>query len=106
MEASGVQSAQPSSLEDIQLKQEHYVLTVQKGKGDKSRDVPLRPDVFRAISSYLEATDRLNDAPSSPLFTGFLKGQKATRSGITDRQIANIVEGYARSPDSPVHRTI
>ncbi len=82
-------------LEDIQLKQEQYVLTVEKGKGDKSRDVPLRPDVFRAIRKYLEVTDRMNDAKACPLFTRFLKGQKATRKGITDRQIANIVEGYA-----------
>ena len=82
-------------LEDIQLKQEHYVLTIKAGKGDKARDIPLRPDVFRSIKSYLTATNRNNDAPSSPLFTGFLKGQKATRKGITDRQIANIVEGYA-----------
>jgi integrase/recombinase XerD len=83
------------NLEDIQLKQEHYVLTILKGKGDKARDVPLRPDVFRAIRAYLTATDRLDDDPASPLFTGFLKGQKATHRGITDRQIANIVEGYA-----------
>jgi site-specific recombinase XerD len=82
-------------LEDIQLKQEHSVLTIQAGKGDKTRDVPLRPDVFRAIRSYLEATDRLNDTPASPLFTGFLNRQRSTRKGITDRQIANIVEGYA-----------
>ena len=81
---------------DIALKQEHYVLTVQAGKGDKRRDVPLRPDVFRAIRSYLEATNRLNASPEQPLFTGFLKGgHKATQRGITDRQIANIVEGYA-----------
>jgi site-specific recombinase XerD len=82
-------------LQDITLKQEHYVLTIQSGKGDKARDVPLRPDVFRAIRAYLEATSRQNDAPASHLFTGFLKGQKATQRGITDRQIANIVEGYA-----------
>ena len=71
-------------LQDIALKQEHYVLTIQAGKGNKRRDVPLRPDVFRAIKCYLEATDRLNDAPASLLFTGFLKGQKPTHKGITD----------------------
>jgi integrase/recombinase XerD len=84
-------------LEDIQLKQEHYVLAVKEGKGDKARDVPLRPDVFRAIRVYLTSIDRNNDAPTSPLFTGFLKGQKARAGGITDRQIANIVEGYAHA---------
>lgn len=83
------------TLQDITLKQEHYVLTIQSGKGDKARDVPLRPDVFRAIRAYLEATNRSNDSPQSHLFTGFVKGQKATQRGITDRQIANIVEGYA-----------
>lgn len=83
-------------LEDIQLKQEHYVLVVQAGKGAKRRDVPLRPDVFRAIRAYLDASGRLNDNPGYQLFTGFLKGQKATCKGITDRQIANIVEGYAK----------
>jgi integrase/recombinase XerD len=93
-------------IEDIALKQEHYVLTIQAGKGDKVRDVPLRSDVFRAIRSYLEATDRSNDAPANPLFTGFLKGQKATHRGITDRQIANIVEGYARAPISSINSNI
>ena len=82
-------------LKDISLKQEHHVLTVQAGKGNKRRDVPLRPDVFRAISLYLEATNRLNNNPENYLFTGFLKGQKPTHRGITDRQIANIVQGYA-----------
>lgn len=80
---------------DITLKQEHHVLTVQSGKGDKRRDVPLRPDVFRAIADYLEAVGRLNDNPVSHLFTGFVKGGKATNKGLTDRQIANIVDGYA-----------
>lgn len=82
-------------LQDITLKQEHYVLTITSGKGDKPRDVPLRPDVFRAIRGYLADVNRLNDSPERPLFTGFYKGQKPTHRGITDRQIANIVEGYA-----------
>ncbi len=82
-------------LEDISLKQEHYVLTIQSGKGDKRRDVPLRPDVFRAIRHYLEAVGRQNDHPHAHLFTGFTKGGKQTNRGITDRQIANIVKGHA-----------
>jgi integrase/recombinase XerD len=86
-------------IKDIASKQEHVVLTIQSGKGDKRRDVPLRPDVFRSIRQYLEATGRTNDHPDTYLFTGFLKskqrGEKPTRRGISDRQIANIVEGYA-----------
>jgi site-specific recombinase XerD len=82
-------------IKDITLKQEYHVLTIQEGKGNKRRDVPLRPDVFRAISAYMEQTDRLNDDPENYLFTGFLKGQKPTHRGITDRQIANIVHGYS-----------
>lgn len=86
-------------LEDISLKQEHEVLTIQSGKGNKRRDVPLRPDVFRAIKQYLEATSRTNDHPHTHLFTGFQKGGKSTQRGITDRQIANIVEGYAEKAE-------
>jgi len=83
-------------LADITLKQEHHVLTIQNGKGNKRRDVPLRPDTFRAINAYLAAVDRLNDSPDSFLFTGFVnQGQKQTMRGITDRQIANIVKEYA-----------
>lgn len=84
------------TLQDVTMKQEHRVLTVQSGKGDKRRDVPLRPDVFRALSEYLEAVGRLNDNPASPLFTSFYKGQRIRGQGITDRQIANIVEEYAK----------
>ncbi len=90
-------------LKDITLKQEHHVLTIQAGKGNKRRDVPLRPDVFRAMNLYLEETNRLNDNPESYLFTGFLKGQKPTYRGISDRQIANIVQGYAKI--AKVHAT-
>ncbi len=82
-------------LADIVLKDMHHVLVVQHGKGNKRRDIPLRPDVFRAISVYLESVDRLNDSPESLLFTGFYKGSKPSHSSITDRQIANIVQRYA-----------
>jgi integrase len=38
---------------DFTLKQEHHVLTVQSGKGNKRRDVPLRP-VSKQIDSHKE----------------------------------------------------
>ncbi len=80
---------------DISSKQEHMVLTVQHGKGKKRRDIPLRPEVFRAIHAYLEATNRLNDSPDSLLFMGFYKGDTPRPSGITDHAVENIVKAYA-----------
>ncbi len=82
-------------LKDIVQKEEHHVLIVQSGKGRKRRDIPLRPDVFRSITSYLESVGRLDDNPDSKLFMGFYKGCAPSHRPITDRQIPNIVESYA-----------
>ncbi len=94
---AGVRRAECAAIRigDITSKQEHTVLTVQHGKGNKRRDIPLRPEVFRAIKVYLDAVGRLDDSPESHLFTGFRKGQHSTNVGLTDRQICNIVKGYA-----------
>lgn len=94
----GLRRAECASVKigDITSKEEHKVLVVQHGKGSKRRDIPLRPDVFRAIKAYLEAVDRLNDSPDALLFAGFRKGNRSQPKGITDRQISNIVEFYAQ----------
>lgn len=83
-----------TKLGDIVNKQEHNVLTVKHGKGDKRRDVPLRADVFRSIKAYLTAIDRLNDSPDSLLFQGFFKGDKSSGRGLTDKAIELLVKGY------------
>ena len=83
------------TLADITSKQEHKVLTIQHGKGNKRRDIPLRPDVFRAIYSYLESVDRLDDSPDSSLFTGFTSGYHATDQGISSKTVEHVVKRYA-----------
>jgi len=84
-----------ATLGDITSKQEHKVLTIQHGKGDKRRDVPIRPDVFRALTTYLETVNRLNDSPESNIFHRFIRGNHSSDQGISDKAIENIVKKYA-----------
>jgi integrase/recombinase XerD len=90
-------------LGDIREHDEHKVLTILHGKGDKRREIPLPPPVFRAIKDFLEAVDRLNDDPQNSLFTGFYRGQHSTGRGVTDRAIENIVKHYSQK--SGIHCT-
>lgn len=94
----GIRRAECAAIKigDIVAKMEHTVLTVQHGKGNKRRDIPLRPDVYRALKSYLTAMDRLNDSPDAYVFQGFSKNQYHAQHRISSRQLCNVVDGYAR----------
>lgn len=80
---------------DIQMQEGHHVAIIQHGKGNKRRTVKLPVDVFRAIQMYLESTCRAGAAPTSPLFTGFVKGGRPTVQGISDKLIERVVKQYA-----------
>jgi site-specific recombinase XerD len=80
---------------DIVFQQEHRVLAVLHGKGDKRRYIPVRVDVFRAIKEYLIATDRMNESPDAPLFKGFSRTERYKDQPISDNVIFNIVRQTA-----------
>lgn len=83
-------------LSDIVLSQGHHVAIIQHGKGDKRRTVKLPVDVFRAIKDYLTITNRENDAPGAPLFTGCTRAHKSTAQGISDKLIERTVIKYGK----------
>jgi integrase/recombinase XerD len=86
-----------ATLGDISFKQEeHIVLTVVEGKGDKYREIPLEEETFHIVNSYLEAANRLNASPDSPLFVGFRRGDHPTEQPLTDEQVCYIVKQYAK----------
>lgn len=80
---------------DVIKQRGHYVLVVPHGKGNKRRSVPMKPEIYQAIWTYLDAAGRLNDDPQSPLFTGYRKGSTPTGLALSDRQIHRIVAYYA-----------
>jgi integrase/recombinase XerD len=66
------------------------------GKGDKVRNVPISPDLWRLVQRYVLLTERsLNSHPDSrkPLFTSRVGKDKQ----LTTRSVQNIVKKYVRA---------
>ena len=66
------------------------------GKGDKVRNVPLSPDLWRLVQRYVLLTERsLNSHPDSrkPLFTSRVGKDKQ----LTTRSVQNLVKKYVRA---------
>jgi integrase/recombinase XerC len=76
---------------DIIAKSGHRVLVVQHGKGNKRREVVLRPEVFHAIRIYLEAVNRLNEPLDAPVFVAFNKGG-AIKHKMSDKAVEHLVK--------------
>jgi integrase/recombinase XerD len=66
------------------------------GKGDKVRNVPISPDLWRLVQRYVLLTERsLNSHPDSrkPLFTSRVGKDKP----LTTRSVQNVVKKYVRA---------
>lgn len=79
---------------DFSRDQGHIVATVRHGKGDKRRKVKIVPEVYRALESYLEATNRDIASLDEPLFVGI--GSRWKDQRITDKFIERLVHAVGQ----------
>ena len=87
-------------LSDLQQEQGHHIAVIRHGKGDKRRIVKIPVDVLRAISEYLDATERKGLAKTdAPLFVTFRKGDHPGTSPMKGLDIERLVEHYAQVAD-------
>jgi integrase/recombinase XerD len=81
---------------DFREASEDNVLLRVLGKGDKVRNVPISPDLWRLVQRYVLLTERsLNSHPDSrkPLFTSRVGKDKP----LTTRSVQNVVKKYVRA---------
>ena len=91
-----------SEVKDLKVKSIHNKDGVPhllvKGKGEKTRDLPLHPVAMQRIYAYLEADKRINDL-DEPLFCALKKYKDADGllKHMNTDSIYDIVKFYARS---------
>lgn len=78
---------------DIRMMDGHHVAVIEHGKGDKTRVVKLRVEVYRAIAEYLAALPATGK--QAPLFVRIRRGDHPTSSRLTDKAVELIVKKYA-----------
>lgn len=77
-------------LQDFQTRGENAYLTVT-GKGNKTRTIPLAPDVWEAVQRYVQLTGRSFNSRNDQ--TGYLL-QSRKKGRLTGRHIQRIVKQY------------
>jgi Site-specific recombinase XerD len=83
-----IQEVADLNIIDITLEEPKEQVVVRKGKGDKTRTVPLNGDVITALEEWMPYRQ---EAPrASPLFTN------KSEERFTERGIYNVVVGYAQ----------
>ena len=96
------QALRRSEVKDLKVKSIHNKDGVPhllvKGKGEKTRDLPLHPVAMQRIYAYLEADKRMNDL-DEPLFCALKKYKDADGllKHMNTDSIYDIVKFYARS---------
>ncbi|TMC20810.1 MAG: hypothetical protein E6J34_11500, partial [Chloroflexi bacterium] len=75
---------------DIRMMDGHHVAVIEHGKGDKTRVVKLRVEVYRAIADYLAILPTAGKL--APLFVRILRGDHPTSSRLTDKAVELIVK--------------
>lgn len=92
---TGLRRAELAALlrSDLKMMDGHRVAVVEHGKGDKTRVVKLRTEVYKAIQVYLESLPEADK--DTPLFVRVRRGDHPTTSGLTGEGIENIVKKYA-----------
>ncbi len=80
---------------DVTMNLGYHILLIRAGKGNERATVKLPVDVWRSITSYLEATKRQTISETAPLFVRFLKGDRHTEQRLTPDGIYSLVLGYA-----------
>jgi len=78
---------------DIRMMDGHHVAVIEHGKGDKTRIVKLRVEVYRGIADYIAAIPE--HGKQAPLFVRVLRGDHPTASRLTDKAVELIVKKYA-----------
>ena len=92
---TGLRRAQLAALKrsDLRMMDGHRVAIVEHGKGDKTRVVKLRTEVYNAIQVYLESLPEAGK--DAPLFVRVRRGDHPTTSVLTGESIEDIVKKYA-----------
>jgi integrase/recombinase XerD len=92
---TGLRRAELAALKrsDLKMMDGHRVAVVEHGKGDKTRVVKLRTEVYNAIQIYLESLPEAGK--DAPLFVRVLRGDHPTSSALTGESIEDIVKKYA-----------
>jgi len=83
------------TLGDMTVAQGHHILIIQSGKGDRRDIVKLRVEAWRAIDTYLHATDRAALPKTAPLFCQFRRGDSMVEAPISSNVIYRTVTHYA-----------
>jgi integrase/recombinase XerD len=87
---------------DFQHDGGQYVLRFQE-KGGKSREIPVRLDLQRAVLAYIEAADIAGDGKDKPLFRAGINGQakRLTAQPLTSVRICNLVKRRLKDAGLP-----
>ncbi len=95
---SGMRSSEVAGLKVRHFGEErgHRILAF-KGKGQKRRKIPLKPEVFQAIEDYKAGSGRNFSDPETPLFAPTTNNRfKELDKPISGASIWNMVKQYAR----------
>lgn len=82
---------------DLKMMDGHNVAVVEHGKGEKKRIIKLRPEVLKAINSYLAVLPAADK--DAPLFVSIRRGDHPTMKRLTGEAIEDIVKKHA--PELP-----